>query len=265
MDNAATVTWYGQAAFRLEAEGIRVLIDPFLSDRSDRRYPPPVRAAELVDTTTVLCTHEHDDHLDLAFLAALFAAGASPNVVVPAPVVRQAIAGGVPPERLHPAVPGEPLRVGGATIHAVPAFHGVGGGIEPMAYGFASLRAPDEGHRFLGYVLELGGMRFYHAGDTLVYPEMARTVGALCPDVLMLPINGRDANRERAGIVGNMNEEEAARLAVDIGAPVVVPMHYEGFVDNPGDVGRFVRAVPEESGVTVVRLGRNRPHRFARV
>jgi len=40
-----SVTWYGQAGFRLVAGDSRVLIDPFLTDRADRRYKPPAAAA----------------------------------------------------------------------------------------------------------------------------------------------------------------------------------------------------------------------------
>ena len=60
--------------------------------------------------------------------------------------------------------------------------------------------------RFLGYVLEIGSIRFYHSGDCLVYPELPATLAALAPDVLMIPINGRDHMREARGIVGNMNK-----------------------------------------------------------
>ena len=65
---SVSVTWYGQSGFRLAAGDSRVLIDPFLTDRADRRYPPPASAAEFADVTLVLCTHEHVDHLDLPFL-----------------------------------------------------------------------------------------------------------------------------------------------------------------------------------------------------
>ncbi len=60
--------WYGQSGFRLATGDSRVLIDPFLTDRSDRRYRPPAAAADFADITLVLCTHEHVDHLDLPFL-----------------------------------------------------------------------------------------------------------------------------------------------------------------------------------------------------
>jgi glyoxylase-like metal-dependent hydrolase (beta-lactamase superfamily II) len=62
---SVSLTWYGQAGFRLAAGDSRVLIDLFLTDRDDRNYRPPARAADFADVTLVLCTHEHVDHLDL--------------------------------------------------------------------------------------------------------------------------------------------------------------------------------------------------------
>jgi len=56
---SVSLTWYGQAGFRLAAGSSRVLIDPFLTDRDDRNYRPPARAADFADVTLVLCTHEH--------------------------------------------------------------------------------------------------------------------------------------------------------------------------------------------------------------
>src|ERR1700745_274158 len=42
---SASLTWYGQAGFRLAAGDSRVLVDPFLTGRPDRRYEPPAAAA----------------------------------------------------------------------------------------------------------------------------------------------------------------------------------------------------------------------------
>ncbi|HEX3192379.1 MAG TPA: MBL fold metallo-hydrolase, partial [Streptosporangiaceae bacterium] len=72
-------------------------------------------------------------------------------------------------------------------------------------------------------MLEIGGIRFYHSGDCLVYPELPATLSALTPDVLMIPINGRDHMREARGIVGNMNEAEAAWLCAQVGPSYVIP------------------------------------------
>ena len=234
-----SLTWYGQSGFRLAAGESRILIDPFLTDRPDRRYPPPASAAEFADVTLVLCTHEHADHLDLPFLGEFCAVNPLARIVVPAPAAGLAADGGLDPSRLVRAVPGEALRESGVTVHPLPALHGIGGG-QTVVYEFAADAGPA---RFLGYVIEIGGLRFYHAGDGLVYPELPAALSALAPDVLMLPINGRDHMRESAGIVGNMNETEAAWLCAQVSPSYVIPMHYDAIEGNTGDLGHFVTMV----------------------
>jgi len=58
------LTWLGQAGFRLELDGLRVLVDPFLSDHKARLYPPPPRGAAVRNVDWVLVTHDHIDHFD---------------------------------------------------------------------------------------------------------------------------------------------------------------------------------------------------------
>jgi L-ascorbate metabolism protein UlaG (beta-lactamase superfamily) len=101
-------------------------------------------------------------------------------------------------------------------------------------------RDPDVGWRFVGFVVDVGGVRVYHAGDSEIYPGMVERLAPLQIDVALLPINGRDWFRERHGIIGNMDEREAAYLANAIGARVVIPMHYDMFAGNPGSPGRLV-------------------------
>src|SRR5579872_5191786 len=90
-----TLTWYGQAGFRLEGGDSRVLIDPFMSERDNRRYPPVATAEDFGDITVALCTHEHIDHMDLGFLPAFAQTNQTAKIVVPAPVLDQAVAGGL--------------------------------------------------------------------------------------------------------------------------------------------------------------------------
>jgi len=253
---SVSVTWYGQAGFRLAAGDSRVLVDPFLTDRDDRRYPPPASAAQFADVTLVLCTHEHRDHLDLPFLRELCGINEQARVVVPAPVVEVAVRGGLDRARLTGAEPGTELRDRDVTVHPVPALHGIGGD-QPVAYEFAPAGGPV---RFLGYVVEIGGIRFYHAGDGLVYPELPATLSALAPHVLMLPINGRDHMRESAGIVGNMSETEAAWLCAQVAPSYVIPMHYDAIEGNTGDPGHFTTMVRQSgSAAAVVIPARARP------
>ena len=253
---SVSVTWYGQSGFRLAAGDSRILIDPFLSDRSDRRYPPPASAAEFADVTLVLCTHEHLDHLDLPFLREFCAVNSQAPIVVPAPVVQIAAGAGVDRDRLRGAAPGEELHAGDVTVHPVPALHGIGGD-QPVVYEFAPQDGPV---RFLGYVVETGGIRFYHAGDGLVYDELSTALAALAPDVLMLPINGRDHMRESAGIVGNMNETEAAWLCAQVDPSFVIPMHYDAIEGNTGDPGHFTRMAHQAGNAAAILIPtRSRP------
>jgi L-ascorbate metabolism protein UlaG (beta-lactamase superfamily) len=133
---SVSLTWYGQAGFRLAAGDSRVLIDPFLTDRDDRNYRPPARAADFADVTLVLCTHEHVDHLDLPFLREFCGVNSAARIVVPLPVVEVAAAGGIDRARLAGAVPGEELHDRDVTVHPVPSLHGIGGD-EPVVYEFA--------------------------------------------------------------------------------------------------------------------------------
>jgi L-ascorbate metabolism protein UlaG (beta-lactamase superfamily) len=250
---SVTITWYGQAGFRIAGGDSRVLIDPYLSKRDNRRYPPVAAPGEFADISLVLCTHEHIDHLDLGFLLEFAAVNDEAKIVVPAPVLDVAVSGGLSQDRLIGAVPGQVLRDRDVTVHPLPALHGVGDD-KPVAYEFLD-------GRYLGYVLEIGGIRFFHSGDGLVYPELAPSLRELAPDVLMLPINGRDFMRESAGLVGNMNEAEAAWLAAEVGPEYVIPMHYEMFVGNTGDVGRFaaqLHSLAADGGPVLVMPSRGR-------
>jgi L-ascorbate 6-phosphate lactonase len=254
--DSVSVTWYGQSGFRLAAGDSRVLIDPFLTDRDDRRYPPPASAADFADVTLVLCTHEHVDHLDLPFLRELYAVNPQATIVVPAPVVEIAAAAGLDPARLGGAQPGEERHDRDVTVHPVPSLHGIGGD-QPVAYEFAPGDGPA---RFLGYLVEIGGIRVFHAGDGLVYRELPAAVSALAPHVLMLPINGRDYMRESVGIVGNMNETEAAWLCAQVDPAYVIPMHYDAIEGNTGDPGHFTTMVRRSGSAAAVLLpARARP------
>jgi len=75
---------------------------------------------------------------------------------------------------------------------------------------------------------------------------MESTLEALDPHVSLLPINGRHAEREARGIVGNLNEREAAWLAAAIGAETLIPMHHDLFARNLGSASELVEAAEEE-------------------
>src|SRR5207244_10642571 len=172
-------------------------------------------------------------------------AAASPDArfVVPRPIVNLVAGLGIREERVVGLQPGEPLEVDGVVVHAVPAGHGVE---VADAYSFGQELSGGL-YRYLGFVLDLGGVRVYHAGDTIGYEGMADRLRALHPEVALLPINGRDDFRERvAGMVGNMDHREAAALAAAIGVDLLVPMHHDMFAANLGYPAHLVDVIERE-------------------
>jgi len=255
-DGQAALSWFGQASFAARGGGTTILLDPFLSPYDGRLHESPLAPDECVGIDVVLCSHEHVDHLDVPSIDAIAAASPGAVFVVPSPIVDMATEAGVPSDRVVGMQPGGSMEIGGLTVRAVPACHGV---TMDDAYGFGESLSGGL-VRFLGFVIDLGGVRIYHAGDTIHFDGMEETLAPLGIDVALLPINGRDAERERRGIVGNLDHREAAWLGSRIDAGLLVPMHYDLFARNLGFPGALVEAVGREfPDVPVLVPARDRP------
>jgi L-ascorbate 6-phosphate lactonase len=252
----AVAAWLGQAGFAVRGVDTTVLVDPFLSPYEGRRYESTLTAEHCSDLDVVLCTHEHVDHLDRASVVGIAARSPAAVFVVPTPIVDMVTEAGVAPDRVVGMQPGQVLDLGALTVRAVPARHGV---TMDDAYGFGEALSGGM-VRFLGYVLDVAGVRLYHAGDTIHYEGMETTLRELHPDVAMLPINGRDAEREARGIVGNLDEREAVWLAEAMDTGVLVPMHHDLFAGNRGWPAHVVEWVErDERDVTVLVPPRDEP------
>jgi L-ascorbate metabolism protein UlaG (beta-lactamase superfamily) len=204
-------TWYKQSAFRWKGERVVVYIDPW-GLRGD--LPPG---------DLVLITHAHGDHYSKEDLAKI--KGGKTTFIAPADVAKE-LTGNVKPIK-----PGDRTDVAGIKIEAVPAYN-----IDP-----ARLQAHPKANNWVGYILELGGRTYYHAGDTDHLPELER----VRTDVAFLPIGG-------GGFV--MTVEEAADLAKKMKPKLAVPMHY-GFYPGVGvaaDGERF-KKVAASVEVTVMK------------
>ncbi|MFM7677952.1 MAG: MBL fold metallo-hydrolase [Roseiflexaceae bacterium] len=228
--------WLGQSGVLVHYDGVCIAIDPYLSDSLTVKYSntakPHVRmTARVVDpvrldmVSLVTSSHNHTDHLDAETILPLWQTNPSMQVACSAANVAFAAERlRVAPTQLIGLVHGVPWRHGLFTLHVVPAAHNV--------------RECDEaGHeRFIGLVIEVGGVVLYHSGDTLHYDGMEARLRHWPIDVAILPINGNDPAR---GVAGNLDGVQAATLAQAIGARSVVPCHYNMFEFNTADPVHF--------------------------
>lgn len=227
--NRARLWWCGQSGFLVHAEGRSVLFDPYLSDSLTKKYAatdkPHVRMTEqviepgrLIHLDVVTSSHNHTDHLDAETLRPLLQANQGVRLLIPranrAFVLERL---GAVEDRLAVVDGGESVEVGGVNFYGVPAAHN-------------EVERDEQGHcRFLGFVARVGSFTLYHSGDTLLYPGLVPALQGFSIDIAFLPING---NRPERRVAGNMNGTEAARLAKEIGARLVIPHHFDMFAFN---------------------------------
>jgi L-ascorbate metabolism protein UlaG (beta-lactamase superfamily) len=229
--------WLGQSGFLLQWQGVHVLLDPYLSDSLTKKYSqtdkPHVRMTELVIdparlsfVDVVTSSHNHTDHLDLETLVRILTGDPRPKLVIAES--NRAFAA----DRLSidPAIPigvddGTTVEVSGIRFSGVASAH-------------ETVERDDQGRaRFLGYVLQFGEWVVYHSGDTIRYSGMAEKLRTFGVHVALLPINGRAPERR---VAGNLSGPEAAQLAKDISAKVVIPCHFEMFEFNTAPPEEFV-------------------------
>jgi len=236
-DGGFRLWWLGQSGFLLQWEGIHVLLDPYLSDSLTRKYSqtdkPHVRMTEFVIDPSRLSfiavatsSHNHTDHLDAETLGPILERNPAVRILVP---------------EANRAFAAERLEVDPATLVGVDD----GGTVELAGIRFSGVASAheqverdDQGHvKALGYVLQFGEWTLYHSGDTVRYEAMADRLRPFAPDIALLPINGRAPKRR---VPGNLSGPEAAHLAYDIGAKLVIPCHFEMFEFNTASPELFV-------------------------
>jgi len=188
------ITWLGHAGFMLEGVK-RVYIDPY---QIKTGLPP---------ADIVLVTHSHFDHFSQNDIKRIL--GDSTVIVAPSDCKMSGNVRNVKPD--------DTIEIGGVRIEAVPAYN-IGKRFHPKESGW------------VGYVVEMDGVRVYHAGDTDLIPEM-KSINA---DVALLPIGG----------TYTMNVSEAIEAAKTIKPKLAIPMHFGSIVGSTSDAINFCRKCP---------------------
>jgi L-ascorbate metabolism protein UlaG (beta-lactamase superfamily) len=218
--------WLGQSGFLLRWRDQFLLLDPYLSDSLTHKYAatdkPHVRMTErviapeqLTFINVITSSHNHTDHLDAETLQPILKANPNAALIIPE-ANREFVA-----HRLHcpPEFPigldaGQTVTAAGFTFHGIPAAH-------------EKIDRDSAGRcHYLGYVIQFGPWTIYHSGDTIRYDGMLEALEPFAIDLALLPINGAAPARR---VAGNLDGPQAATLAHDIAAGLVIPCHYEIF------------------------------------
>ena len=246
-DKRLIMRWLGQAGFALRVREGCLLIDPYLSDHLAEKYrdsvfpherlmPAPLGVSELTRVDWVLCTHRHSDHMDPQTLRALAERFPDASFILPAAETAHAVdAIGLPADRLYPVQADQRVQLSSdLALSVLPAAH-------------ESLEVDEQGqHRFVGYVLEIAGLRLYHSGDCIPYDGLLSRVEAARPDVALLPVNGRKPELQRAGIAGNFNIAEALELCAQANIPTLIAHHYGMFAFNTASTEALEQAAADQ-------------------
>ena len=201
------LTWYGHSAFRVEAGGATILIDPFLSDNPSWSKGWE-EAAEGV--THVLLTHGHNDHVGDAE-AILKKTGAM--LVANFEICMFLVGKGVDQNRINPGNTGGTVDCGGFTVTFTQALHSSSFGGE----GGNNLYLGNP----LGLVLHFPEDKtLYHMGDTDIFSDMALINELHQPAIGLVPIGDRFT-------MGGAVAALACRRFFNF--ETVVPCHYATF------------------------------------
>lgn len=246
------VTWLGHAGFWIRLAGRSILIDPVLSDRLDFLLPlgprrvaaaPSVAAIERLDA--VLITHADHDHFDLPTLRRLAERFPGARLVVPSGMAAARDDTGF--AATVELEPGRRFDLGRLRLTPVPVYH----------YGRRDLvgLAPTPA---VGWVVEGGGRRIFHSGDTAYGPAF-RALGARHGrfDLALVPIGAYEPPALFRAV--HASPEEAVTIALDLKARRAVGHHWGTFAlgpESPGDASRrFVEAARGRIEARVLAVG----------
>lgn len=201
---ADKIVWLGHDGFRIDAEKT-IYIDPFqISDGPQ---------ADLI-----LITHEHFDHCSPDDIAKIQQA----NTVI----VTEKDSAGKLSGNIKEIKPGDNLTVEGIKIEAVPSYN-TDKDFHPQA------------NSWLGFIVEIEGVKIYHSGDADLIPEMKD----LNVDIALLPVSGTYV----------MTADQAVAAALAINPKLAIPMHYGAIVGSEEDANRFKQALEGKIEVRILQ------------
>lgn len=206
------INWLGHDCMRIDSDPV-IYFDPY-------KIQPGVEAGIL------LITHEHYDHCSVEDVKKVLGRETVIVTEKDSAVKLTKELGKAVEGRIEILGPGESTTVRGLSIEAVYSYN-------------INKKFHPKSKNWLGFVLEVEGVRIYHAGDTDLIPEMTH----IRCDVALLPVSGTYV----------MTPEEAVEAAVIINPKVAIPMHYGALVGDEGDAAAFEKGLAGKVDVKILQ------------
>lgn len=194
-------------------KGKMIYIDPYHIEKNYK------------DADMIFITHDHYDHYSEEDIDKI--RKNNTIFIVPENLLNKLIKKGINDENIITLDPGDAENIDGIKVEAI------------HSYNIDKPFHPKE-NNWLGYVIEIDGVRYYIAGDTDITEE---NKNIKC-DVAFVPVGGKYT----------MNFSEAAQLINIIKPKIAVPIHYGSVVGTKQDATDFVKLLyPTTKGIILMK------------
>ncbi len=200
---AKKIFWLGHDVFRIDA--VKTI------------YFDPYEISDGPEADIILISHDHSDHCSPDDVAKIQQSG---TVIVTEKDSAKKLKGDV-----RVVKPGESVTVDEIKIEAVPSYN-VDKNFHPRK------------NEWLGFIVEVEGVRIYHAGDSDFIPEMKD----FRVDIALLPVSGTYV----------MTADQAVESALAINPKLAIPMHYGAVVGSEADAVKFKKALKGKIEVLIL-------------
>ena len=190
-----------------------IYIDPF---KIEKNYN---------DADIVFITHDHYDHYSEEDIDKVI--NENTIIIIPEELLTKLLRKGINKNAIITVEPNEKYMVQGIKFETIPAYNTN----KPFH--------PKE-NNWLGYIIEINGVRYYIAGDTDITEENKKVK---C-DVAFVPVGG----------TYTMDFKEAAQLINEIQPKIAVPIHYGSVVGTKQDATDFIKLLnPSIKGIILMK------------
>jgi L-ascorbate metabolism protein UlaG (beta-lactamase superfamily) len=216
------IRFLGHSAFALIEGDTTVLVDPFLTGN-----PKAAAAADEVDASAILLTHGHGDHIGDTVAIAKRTGAPVLAIVELANEIGEDL--GSDHQVFDPNIGGT-VEFDWGSVRLTPAWH-------TSTTPKGTINTP------AGLVIEFGGKRIYHLGDTALFSDLQLAGKRGRIDAALMCIGGHYT-------MDRFDAVEAAKL---VGADLVIPCHYDTFPPIETDAQAF-RSDVQQGGIAEVAV-----------